>query len=104
MLILFDRLFGTYIEEQDDEPCAYGWVRPIRTYNPLWIELTPWISLFRDLTGARSVVDALGFLMRAPGWRPDGPGETTEELRARAGIVERAASESAYRVRNAHVS
>ena len=86
VLIIFDRLFGTYIEEREEEPCIYGWVKPIHTYNPFRIELTPWISLFRDMLGARSVADALGFLVRAPGWRPDGPGETTEELRARAGM------------------
>ena len=86
VLIIFDRLFGTYIEEREEEPCIYGWVKPIHTYNPFRVELTPWISLFRDMLGARTVGDALGFLVRAPGWRPDGPGETTEELRARAGM------------------
>ena len=86
VLIVFDRLFGTCIEEREDEPCIYGWVKPIRSYNPLRIELTQWITLFQDVSGARTVGEALGILLRAPGWRPDGPGETTEELRARAGM------------------
>ena len=86
VLIIFDRLFGSYIEEREEEPCVYGWVKPIHSYNPLRIELTPWITLFQDMFGARTVGEALEFLVHAPGWRPDGPGETTEELRARAGM------------------
>jgi hypothetical protein len=30
---------------------------------------------------ATSVGDVLGYLFKPPGWRPDGSGETTEELR-----------------------
>jgi hypothetical protein len=28
----------------------------------------------------------VGYLVKPPGWRPDGPGETTEELRQRAAL------------------
>ena len=45
-----------------------------------WWQLRP---LWRDLRGARSPGEALGYLWRPPGWRPGG-GDTTEELRARA--------------------
>lgn len=86
VLIVFDRLFGTYAEEDADEPCVYGWTKPARSYNPLVIEVGPWLSLFRDMLGARNLLHALGYLLMPPGWRADGPGETTEELRARAGM------------------
>ena len=43
-----------------------------------------WRGLFIDLFRARKIGDVLGFLAKPPGWRPDGPGETTEELRRRA--------------------
>jgi len=85
VLIVFDRLFGTYVEERADEPCVYGWVKPIRSYNPLRIEFAQWLALYRDVRSARRLRDALGYLWRPPGWRPDGPGDTTEEMRARAG-------------------
>jgi hypothetical protein len=42
------------------------------------------VSLARDLAGARSLRAVLGHLFMPPGWRPDGPGETTEALRAAA--------------------
>lgn len=84
VLIIFDRLFGTYIEESEDEPCVYGWTKPVTTYNPLVIEAGPWIALFKDMFSARSPIEALAYLIMPPGWRADGRGETTEDLRARA--------------------
>ena len=41
----------------------------------------------RDLKTARSARDVFGYLFGPPGWRPDGNGETTEDLRRRAALV-----------------
>ncbi|CUI09525.1 sterol desaturase family protein [Massilia antarctica] len=84
VLIVFDRLFGTYSKERDDIACRYGLVHPQTSYNPLRIEFDPWAALARDLLGARSIRAVLGYLLMPPGWKPDGEGETTEELRLRA--------------------
>ena len=81
VLIVFDRLFGSYIEERADVPCQYGLVTPVTTYNPIRINFAPWIGLAKDLAGARSLRDAWMFLFGPPGWRPDGKGLTTAELR-----------------------
>lgn len=81
VLIVFDRLFGTYRAERDDLPCRYGLVTPIHSYNPLRIEFHQWTKLARDLAGARSVREVLGYLFMPPGWVPSGEGETTEALR-----------------------
>jgi sterol desaturase/sphingolipid hydroxylase (fatty acid hydroxylase superfamily) len=87
VLIVFDRLFGTYIAECADLPCQYGLVTPVTSYNPLRINFAPWIGLAKDLGGARSLGEAWMFLFGPPGWRPDGKGLTTRELRAGAGIA-----------------
>ena len=84
VLIVFDRLFGTYRAERDDVPCRYGLVTPLVGYNPIVIELHQWALLARDLLSARSLRAVLGFLVMPPGWSPHGPGTTTEALRARA--------------------
>ena len=83
VLIVFDRLFGTYRAERDDLPCRYGLVTPMTSYNPLRVEFTPWWQLGRDLLRARSLRAFLGTLLMPPGWKADGPGDTTEELRRR---------------------
>ena len=86
VLLVFDRLFGTYIPERDDLPCRYGLVHPLYSYNPLKVELGQWFSLARDLVSARSVRAVLGYLTMPPGWSPVGPGTTTEALRAAQGV------------------
>lgn len=83
VLIVFDRLFGTFVAERDDEPCDYGLVTPMRSYNPFYVELHGWIGLLKDLRKARSLSDAAGYLFAPPGWAPDG-GATTEEMRRKA--------------------
>jgi len=81
VLIVFDRLFGTYRAERDDLPCRYGLVTPVTTYNPLRIEFEPWRQLGRDLLRARSLRAAAGTMLMPPGWSADGPGQTTQDLR-----------------------
>lgn len=83
VLLVFDRLFGTYVKERDDVPCRYGLVHPIHSANPLRIEFTQWVRLLRDLAGARSARAFFGYLFMPPGWTPDGEGNTTAEMRAR---------------------
>lgn len=88
VLVVFDRLFGTYIPERDDVPCRYGLVHPERSYNPLKVEFGQWWRLGKDLAAARSAKAFFGALLMPPGWRADGPGETTEDLRARAAAAQ----------------
>jgi sterol desaturase/sphingolipid hydroxylase (fatty acid hydroxylase superfamily) len=83
VLLIFDRMFGTYIAERNDVPCRFGLVHPQTSYNPLRVEFAEWIALARDLAKARSLRAFFGHLFMPPGWAPDGKGTTTEELRAR---------------------
>ncbi len=84
VLIVFDRLFGTYIAERDDIAIRYGWVEPIHTHNVLKLQVTPWVAFFKDLRAAKSVGEMGGIFIKPPGWRAHGPGQTTEELRRAA--------------------
>lgn len=84
VLVIFDRLFGTYIPEQKNLPCRYGWVHPQRSNNPFVIALQPWAVLLRDVGSARSLREVMGYLFRPPGWVPAGEGSTTADMRRRA--------------------
>ena len=81
VLLIFDRMFGTYIPEKDGVEIRYGWVQPITSHNPLRIVFQQWINLFADVRRARSLREAAGYLFAPPGWQPDGKGATTENLR-----------------------
>ncbi|HEX5373922.1 MAG TPA: sterol desaturase family protein [Aquabacterium sp.] len=84
-ILLFDRLFGTYVPEKDNVPIRYGLVKQVTTYNALWICLFEWANIFKDVGRALKrghVIDALGYMVMPPGWAPNGQGMTTEGLRA----------------------
>ena len=87
VLIVFDRLFGSYIEERADVPCQYGLVTPVTTYNPIRINFDPWIGMAKDVASARSLREAFLYMFGRPGWRADGKGLTTKELRAGVGVT-----------------
>ena len=53
VLIVFDRLFGSFAAERADVPIRYGLTVPLRSYNPLWIALHEFAALARDLWRAR---------------------------------------------------
>jgi sterol desaturase/sphingolipid hydroxylase (fatty acid hydroxylase superfamily) len=53
VLIVFDRLFGTCVEERTDIQPRYGLTTPLLSYNPLRIALHGWVQLARDLWRAR---------------------------------------------------
>lgn len=70
ILIVWDRLFGTYAEEDDAEPCVYGTRSPLRSWNPVWANLQVYWDLAKDSWHAASWADKLRVWLRPPGWRP----------------------------------
>ncbi len=70
ILIVWDRLFGTFVEEDDAEPIVYGTRSPLRSFDPLWANLQVYADLARDAWRARSWADKLRLWVKPPGWRP----------------------------------
>ncbi len=70
ILILWDRLFGTFQEERAEEPVRYGTRAPLRSWNPLWANLDTYVELARDSWRAPRWRDKLRVWIARPGWRP----------------------------------
>jgi sterol desaturase/sphingolipid hydroxylase (fatty acid hydroxylase superfamily) len=70
ILVVWDRLFGSFVEEDDAEPCVYGTRSPLRSFNPLWANLQVYRDLVLDSWRARSWGDKLRVWPKPPGWRP----------------------------------
>ncbi len=82
VLMVWDRMFGTYAREEDEEPVRFGIVKNIDTANPFKIAFHEWAAMARDLTTARSLREVAGYVFGPPGWRPDGTGTTSRAIRA----------------------
>lgn len=70
ILILWDRLFGTFIEEDDRDPPVYGTRAPLRSWNPLWANAEVYWATLKDAWHARRWRDKLLVWIKPPGWRP----------------------------------
>ncbi|MDH4610183.1 sterol desaturase family protein [Pseudomonas sp. BN102] len=70
VFIIWDRLFGTFQEELDDEPVIFGVTTPLASWNPLWANLQFYVQLWRDAARADSWWDKLRIWFMRTGWRP----------------------------------
>jgi sterol desaturase/sphingolipid hydroxylase (fatty acid hydroxylase superfamily) len=70
VLIVFDRLFGTFVDLRDDVPIRYGLTTPLRSHNPLWIAVHAWVALAQDLRTAPGFMPRLHVLFGPPGALP----------------------------------
>lgn len=84
VLIVWDRLFGTFQEELESETVVYGLTKnPVNPHHPIGIIFHEWIHLFKDL-GKKGIrlVDRMRYLFNAPGWSHDGSSKTARQLRS----------------------
>lgn len=80
VFIIWDRLFGTFEAERDDEPVRYGIVRNLATFNPVWVALHEWVAIGRDLISADGWHARWMAVAGPPGWKQ---GTTADTIRSR---------------------
>ena len=82
ILIIWDKLFGTFQPELEDEKVTYGLVKNIETYNPIKIAFIEWWEMLKDaFTGTKSLKNRILYLFKPPGWKHDGTGKVSDDLR-----------------------
>ncbi len=82
ILIIWDKFFGTFQPELKDEKVIYGLVKNINTYNPIKIAFIEWINMFKDVfSGKKSINSRLLYFIKPPGWKHDGSGKISDDLR-----------------------
>lgn len=68
-LIIFDRMFGTFQEEEEE--VVYGVTKPLSSWNPLWANFDWYADLWQDLKKDMSMADRFRVLFNKPGWLPE---------------------------------
>ena len=82
-LIIWDRMFGTFVEELPEDQPRYGIVKNIGTFNPIKVAFHEWIALWQDvLKPGLSIMDRLRYIYMPPGWSHDGSRKDSAALKA----------------------
>jgi sterol desaturase/sphingolipid hydroxylase (fatty acid hydroxylase superfamily) len=80
--IIWDRMFGTFAAEVDEDKPRYGIVKQLGSFNLLWAVFHEWVGIARDLWAA-PWRHKLSYVWREPGWTHDGSRMTSDMIRAR---------------------
>ena len=81
VLILWDKIFGTFSPELDEEPVIYGLTSNIETDNPVKVLGHEYVSIWQSLKSTPSWSDRLRYLFLAPGWSHSGVDKRAKVLR-----------------------
>lgn len=81
VLIIWDRIFGTFEKEDDNEKVEYGLTKNLNSYNPFNMVFHEWKEIINDLKQQLTFKQKLMYVFGPPGWSHDGSRKTSSELR-----------------------
>ncbi|HWK34786.1 MAG TPA: sterol desaturase family protein [Sphingomonas sp.] len=82
VFIVWDKWFGTFEPERDDEVPRYGIVKDLGSFNLLWAAFHEWIGIARDVWRAPGLANKLRYITAPPGWSHDDSRDTSDKIRA----------------------
>jgi len=71
LLVIWDRMFGSFQEEMDHEPCVYGTRGALNSWDPVWANLEVYWALAKDSWATRNWGDKVRIWFKPPGWQPE---------------------------------
>ena len=69
VLIIFDRMFGSFVPETE-EP-RYGIIKPLRSFNPLWINVHGWAEMYSAVRRTNGFIGKMKRILGSPNIDPD---------------------------------
>jgi sterol desaturase/sphingolipid hydroxylase (fatty acid hydroxylase superfamily) len=81
LLIIWDRLLGTFQEELEDVPAVYGLTTNRRFTGPVDLVFHEWKQMWLDFRLPIPIPQKIKYLLHRPGWSHDGSRKTSVELR-----------------------
>lgn len=83
VLIIWDRIFGTYRPELDNVKVRYGLTKNLDSFHPAKVVFHEWKSIAYDVKKSDRLKDKLMYIFGPPGWSHDGSSSTSKQLRAK---------------------
>ncbi len=85
LFIFWDKLFGTFEEEDKNEKIKYGLTHPLHSDSPFTLIFHEWREIFKDLRHKKcSFRHKLMYVFGPPGWSHDGSRKTSRQLKSEA--------------------
>jgi len=83
IFIIWDKIFRSFVPEDETIEINYGLVKNIETYNPFKIAFAEMLSALKDAFGPqRSLWQRLKYLFAPPGYSHDGSRLSSEDIKA----------------------
>ena len=83
ILIIWDKVFGTFVPELEGEKINYGVVKPIETYNPVKIAFVEIINIFKDASQkGLTLSQRFAYVLAPPGYSHDGSRKGSKQIKA----------------------
>ena len=81
-LTIWDKLFGTFQAELDEDPVRYGLTTNLESKHPLHVVFHEWKNIFADVFNPQLPLRAkFMYVFGPPGWSHDGSRKTSHQLR-----------------------
>lgn len=83
IFIIWDKMFGSFVPEDDATEIKYGLVKNVETYNPIKIAFAEMYGAVKDVFGPkRSLGARLKYLFAPPGYSHDGSRLSSADIKA----------------------
>ncbi|PHS42441.1 MAG: C-5 sterol desaturase [Robiginitomaculum sp.] len=83
ILIIWDRMFGTFVPELDSEKVDYGIVKPLNSYNPFVVAFHEFYAVGKDVfSRGLTLGQRFKYLFAPPGYSHDNSRQTVAEIKA----------------------
>lgn len=83
VLIIWDRIFGTFRPELDNVKVRYGLTKNLGSFHPVKVVFHEWKAISNDVKKSNKLKDKLMYIFGPPGWSHDGSTSTSKQLRAK---------------------
>jgi sterol desaturase/sphingolipid hydroxylase (fatty acid hydroxylase superfamily) len=84
IFIIWDRLFGTFAAERDDEAPIYGLTTNVKSFALLHVAFHEWAAIWRDVKSAPGLATKLRYVFMPPGYSHDGSRLTARQMQQQA--------------------
>lgn len=81
-LIIWDKMFGTFVAEDEEDRVDYGLVKNLETLNPITIIFHEYWGIAKDVSQrGLSLWQRILYVLAPPGWSHDGSRQTSADIK-----------------------